>query len=251
MATSLAVWEPISSTTSAPDSRSYLAEPERTNHHRQFLVTCTRSPELIASRGLTSINESSSAIPSTFNHVQIGGQVVTFRIPVAYPVEPFSYDFTWTVEHVSTLMAPPVTVRPQTPPLSKWRGRLEAIRAWEGEPYARGTERIAPFAIDLAEQIALFAEDRIRVEHSTLETVMAPAGGGGLHMQWTARGKTTTHLEIGVPSSQPTRFEMLRTEEREDGTLLSSSEVGDALMSEVIAALEYVVKRSQKLKQHE
>ena len=127
----------------------------------------------------------------------------------------------------------------------RWRQRLRRLRAWRGDLQAGEARALFPGALETSEWLGKWVEFRSRAEGVDLATVFAPLANGGVHVEWTSRGRTWTHLEIEIGESPSDAIAMLYSTETADGDLLSAVEVADAKMAEVLAILEKVLTKEK------
>ena len=150
------------------------------------------------------------------------------------PSSTFSYTTLSDVEHESA------------PGEYEWRDRFKQLRRWHGNAEQAEAREVSAEALDTAEWFCLYAERMLDSQSLNIPTVLAPLSSGGVHIEWTDRGPSWDHLEIGVPAEPNERFELLRTEETPSGKTLSSREVYDATLGEVLASLEQLIQRAKQ-----
>ncbi len=128
----------------------------------------------------------------------------------------------------------------------QWQDRLQQLRRWRGDPTEGEVDLLSEAALDVAENLAIYAEHRCSARQVRLPTILAPLANGGVHVQWTLRGPSVQHLEVGVPPIYDGRIELLQTRETLDRDILSAYEVGRASIPELFARLERLIIRAQK-----
>lgn len=128
----------------------------------------------------------------------------------------------------------------------RWQDRLQQLRRWRGDPTEGEVDSLSEAAQDLAENLAIYAEHRCSARQVRLPTILAPLANGGVHVEWTLRGPSVRHLEVGIPPIYDGRIELLQTRETLDGRILSGYEVAQASMSELFAQLERLIICAQR-----
>lgn len=128
----------------------------------------------------------------------------------------------------------------------RWEDRLQQLRRWRGDPTESEVYSLSEAALDVAENLAIYAEHRCSARQVRLPTILAPLANGGVHVEWTVRGPSVRHLEVGIPPVYDGRIELLQTKETLDGQILSAYEVAHVSMSELFVRLERLIIRAQR-----
>lgn len=128
----------------------------------------------------------------------------------------------------------------------QWQDRLQQLRRWRGDPTESEVYSLSEAALDVAENLAIYAEHRCSARQVRLPTILAPLANGGVHVEWTVRGPSVRHLEVGIPPVYDGRIELLQTKETLDGQILSAYEVAHVSMSELFVRLERLIIRAQR-----
>ena len=128
----------------------------------------------------------------------------------------------------------------------RWQDRLQQLRRWRGDPTESEVYSLSEAALDVAENLAIYAEHRCSARQGRLPTILAPLANGGVHVEWTLRGPSVRHLEVGIPPVYDGRMELLQTKETLDGQILTAYEVAHASMSELFVRLERLIIRAQR-----
>lgn len=128
----------------------------------------------------------------------------------------------------------------------RWEDRLQQLRRWRGDPTESEVHSLSEAALEVAENLAIYAEHRCSARQVRLPTILAPLANGGVHVEWTLRGPSVRHLEVAIAPIHDGLIELLQTRETLDGQILSAYEATRASISELFARLEWLIIRAQR-----
>ena len=134
-----------------------------------------------------------------------------------------------------------VGTQPEIDQRYSWRERQKLLRAWRGETRDGEAPRLSDEALQIAETIANYAEQRLAAAQVHLATVLVPMHHGGVQVEWTLRGTSVLHVEVEVPPAPSGSYGLLRTRESLEGEVFAAYELTEATVSEVLAELEKLI----------
>ena len=125
-----------------------------------------------------------------------------------------------------------------------WQQRLSRLRSWRGDLDQGEASSISRVAISEAERLCIYADWRFSLRDTQLPTVLSPLSDGGVQVEWTVRGNSLYHLEVVIPPDFGGTMTLLRTEETSAGDVLTSYEVAQATLFEVLVEFEKVATKA-------
>ncbi len=135
----------------------------------------------------------------------------------------------------------------QSVPPSPWRKRLGRLSGWNAITQDGPTPPVSEDAVRYSSLIAADFDCRIKRTLLVLSTVVTPTLEGGIQLEWTARGRLHSHLEIEIPADPSRGFEVLETLERPNGTIQEAQERSEASWLDVQFAVGRFLEQAKDL----